>query len=430
MSHETPSPPRDSSSAGGSPDPKALWSAVLSKIAGKVGRHSFDTWFRPVTIAGCDATALRLNVPNETFAAWLMGAYGDLLRHTVAEVFGTSRELVIAARAPEPSVASSAPTLPVVQAASLEKGSPGCDWLIEKLWLAEAVGFLGSPPKHFKSWLAMEMAVSVASGAPCLGSFAVPTPGPVLLYAAEDSAAAVRQRLESLALHHRVELERLPLWVITADSLRLDQPDDRERLEATVARFQPRLLILDPLIRLHQQDENASGPMAALLGFFRALQRKAAVAIALIHHTRKMPTPSGAGYSLRGSSDFYAWTDAFLHLQRRRGRLTLTAEHRAAPPFGPVALELVHSEGGLPHLTLIAADIAMAPEAMRDSPTPDALHTRVLQLLSESSEPRSVSDLRAALRVRNQRLVESLRQLSAQGKLQRTDHGYSIRQSP
>src|SRR3990172_8267941 len=114
------------------------------------------------------------------------------------------------------------------------------------------------------------MALSVASVSPFLGSFAVPTPGPVLLYAAEDSAAAVRQRLESLALHHRVELERLPLWVITADSLRLDQPDDRERLEATVARFQPRLLILDPLIRLHQQDENASGPMAALLGFFRS----------------------------------------------------------------------------------------------------------------------------------------------------------------
>jgi len=281
MNHATP--PVDCSSPSGPPDPKILWSEVLSKIAGKMGVHSFETWFRPVRLVGCDASALRLRAPTETFAACLMNAFGDLLRQTVAEVFGTNWELVMEASVPASPAASPADTLPVVQAAALEKGSPGCNWLIEKLWLAEAVGFLGSPPKHFKSWLAMEMAVSVASGAPCLGTFPVPTPGPVLLYAAEETAPAVRRRLESLALHHRVELERLPLWVITADSLRLDRTDDRERLEATVAQYKPRLLILDPLIRLHQQDENASGPMAALLGFFRALQRKAAVAIALIH---------------------------------------------------------------------------------------------------------------------------------------------------
>jgi len=264
-------------------DPQALWPSVLSKLADKVGRHSFDTWFRPVAFAGCDATALRLNVPNENFGKCLLDSYGDLLCRTAAEVLGAPRELVFTAPVPELPAAPSAATLPVVQAAALEKGSPGCNWLIERLWLAQAVGFLGSPPKHYKTWMAMEMAVSVASGAPCLGAFTVPTPGPVLLYAAEDSVSAVRQRLESLALHHRVDLERLPLWVITADSLRLDRPDDRERLEATVAQYQPRLLILDPLIRLHQQDENASGPMAELLGFFRSLQRKAGAAIALVH---------------------------------------------------------------------------------------------------------------------------------------------------
>jgi hypothetical protein len=424
MNHATP--PSDGNGTSGPPNSKALWSVALSTIAGKIDRHSFDTWFGPVSIAGCDATALRLQVPNEYFRTWLMDAYGDLLRQTVAEVFGSGCELVIAAPGLNPSVASPAAMLPVVQAAALEKGSPGCNWLIERLWLAEAVGFLGSPPKHFKSWLAMEMAVSVASGAPCLGAFPVPTPGPVLLYAAEDTAPAVRQRLESLALHHRVELERLPLWVITADSLRLDQPDDRERLEATVAQYQPRLLILDPLIRLHQQDENASGPMAALLGFLRSLQRKAAVAIALIHHTRKMSTPSGAGYSLRGSSDFYAWTDVFLHLQRRHGRLTLTAEHRSAPPFGPVALDLVHSDDGHPHLALVAGDATTTPDPAGNSPPPGGLSTRILQILSESSEPRSVSDLRACLRVRNQRLIDSLRQLVGQGKIHRIDHGFAV----
>lgn len=406
-------------------DPQALWPSLLSKIEAKIGRHSFNTWFVPVAFAGCDAATLRLSVPNEDFRQTLLAAYGDLLRQTADEVFGTPRELVVDSAACGPATHSSV-TLPVVQAAALEKGSAGCSWLIERLWLAQAVGFLGSPPKHLKTWMAMEMAVSVASGTPCLDAFPVPNPGPVLLYAAEDSVSAVRQRLESLALHHRVDFEQLPLWVITADSLRLDRPDDRDRLEATVDHYQPRLLILDPLIRLHQQDENASGPMAALLGFLRSLQRKAGVAIALIHHTGKHPGSTGAGYSLRGSSDFYAWTDAFLHLHRRHGRLTLSAEHRAAPPFGPVAFELVHPDGGHPYLALIIDNPSIASGSAPDFAAAASLTTRILELLAQASEPLSTAHLRSCLRVRNQRLVEALQQMTSQKKIQRTEHGYAL----
>lgn len=422
--------PTTSSPSDAGSDPQTLWRSLLSKIADKVGRHSFDTWFAPIEFAGYDAAALRLTVPSQDFRERLLNSFGDLLRQVAGEVFGSPRELVVVAPVPVVSHALPTATLPVVQAAALEKGSPGCNWLIERLWLAQAVGFLGSPPKHYKTWMAMEMAVSVASGAPCLGAFPVPTPGPVLLYAAEDPVSAVRHRLQSLALHHRVDLERLPLWVITADSLRLDRPDDRERLDATVSQYQPRLLILDPLIRLHQQDENASGPMAALLGFLRSLQRKAGVAIALIHHTRKSPGPAGAGYSLRGSSDFYAWTDAFLHLHRRRGHLTLTAEHRAAPPFGPVAFELVHPDGGYPHLALVADSDVIAPDSTSDSAPVNPLATRILELLSQSTEPLPVAHLRARLRVRNQRLVETLRQLCLGGSICRTQDGYVIKRLP
>jgi hypothetical protein len=38
-------------------------------------------------------------------------------------------------------------------------------WLIEELWVDQAVGLIGGPPKSCKSYLALEMAVAVASGA-------------------------------------------------------------------------------------------------------------------------------------------------------------------------------------------------------------------------------------------------------------------------
>ena len=75
-------------------------------------------------------------------------------------------------------------------------------WLIDQLWTAQAVGIIGGTPKSYKTWMALEMAVAVASGSACLTRFTVPSPGPVLLYAAEDSGSALRSRLESLAAHH------------------------------------------------------------------------------------------------------------------------------------------------------------------------------------------------------------------------------------
>src|SRR6266571_8737091 len=189
----------------------------------------------------------------------------------------------------------------------------------------------------------------------------------------------------------------------------------------------PSCLVLDPLVRVHMIDENVSAQMAALLGYFRTLQRKTGVAVALVHHARKQVSPgAGAGYSLRGSSDLYAWLDSFLYLRKNRDQLTLSAEHRAAPSFGPLALELAGSSS--PDAGTYLKVMSAAP---RDCSTvADLLPSRILQLLSDSPEPLTVENLRSKLQVRNQRLVEALRQLSSQGKVERLPQGYTIKRSP
>jgi hypothetical protein len=58
------------------------------------------------------------------------------------------------------------------------------------------VGIVGGEPKCCKSFLALEIAVSVASGAPCLRRFLPTEKGTVLLYAAEEPLHVVRRRLE------------------------------------------------------------------------------------------------------------------------------------------------------------------------------------------------------------------------------------------
>ncbi len=320
------------------------------------------------------------------------------------------------------SVATPPSPFPVVRPCDLRASAASTTpWLIDQLWTAQAVGIIGGSPKSYKTWMALEMAVAVASGSACLQTFAVSSPGPVLLYAAEDSESALRLRLESLTQHHRLQLAYLDIRVITADSLRLDRIPDQERLEATLMLHRPVLLILDPLVRLHAIDENAAGEIAALLGYLRVLQRKTGSAIALVHHAKKtVSTHGGAGYSLRGSSDLYAWVDSFLYLRRHQGQLMVSAEHRSASGTGPLPLELANAESG-PYLKLASNGSELASR--------DPLAEQIFALLGQSSEPRTTESIRSSLQVRNQRLVECLRQLSEQGKVVRLPQGYALASS-
>src|SRR6516164_6459222 len=185
--------------------------------------------------------------------------------------------------------------LPVSPAWRLAERAPELRWLVTQLWSQDAVGIVGGEPKCCKSFLALDIAVAVAGGVACLRRFAVPDPGRVLLYAAEEALPIVRRRLEGIAAAAGVELADLDIQVITAPTLRLDLDADRRSLAITVAKLQPRLLILDPFVRLHRIDENASGEVAPLLAYLRELQRRYGVAVLVVHHARK-----GAGNARSG----------------------------------------------------------------------------------------------------------------------------------
>ena len=74
--------------------------------------------------------------------------------------------------------------LPVQRASQLASVDPKTQWLVEGLWSEQAVGILGGEPKCCKSFLALDVAVSVASGVACLRQFLVRRSGPVLLFPA------------------------------------------------------------------------------------------------------------------------------------------------------------------------------------------------------------------------------------------------------
>jgi len=308
--------------------------------------------------------------------------------------------------------------LPVESAHRLATRTEERRWLVTGLWAEEAVGIVGGEPKCCKSFLALDLAVSVASGTPCLRRFPVPRPGRVLLFAAEDALHVVRRRLEGICAAAGIELAELDVQVITAPTVRLDLDADCASLDETVAKLRPRLLVLDPFVRLHRIDENASGEVAPILAYLRELQRRHGVAVALVHHAKKGGGRARAGQALRGSSEFHAWGDSNLYLRRHGDDLTLTVEHRAAPSVPEIALELAQRGDALAlHVVERRAD----PE-----PLPISVDERITRALADAGRPLPLAEIRAVCRVRNATLCERLSALTAAGRLVRADDGYQL----
>lgn len=309
--------------------------------------------------------------------------------------------------------------LPVTPACRLAARAEERSWLVTGLWSEQAVGIIGGEPKCCKSFLALDLAVAVAAGTPCLRRFAVPHPGRVLLYAAEDALHIVRRRLDGICAAAGLSLAELDVQVITVPTLRLDLDADRTRLEETVATLKPRLLVLDPFVRLHRIDENVSGEVAPLLAFLRELQRCHAIAVILVHHARKGAGNIRAGQALRGSSEFHAWGDSNLYLRRDgEERISLTVEHRAASAMPGVTLALV------------ARDTALALELVERQPAPAteprSVDERITAALADAGGPQPFTDLRGLCRVRTATLYERLAAMTAAGCIIKSTDGYRL----
>ncbi len=306
--------------------------------------------------------------------------------------------------------------LPVRRVAELDLQLEQDRWLIEGLWGRSAIGLVGGAPKCCKTWLGLDMALSVASGTAAIGHFPVHVTGPALVYLAEDALPQVRARIESFCRHRGLDLDGLDLHVITAPVLRLDLTCDQQRLARTIAKLKPAIVLLDPLVRMHRLDENSAAEISGLLGYIRDLQRNHDVAVVLVHHASKKQR-SQPGQALRGSSDLHAIGDSNLYLARKGEHLVLTIEHRAAPSPDPTTIELVGA-GNAIHLRVCdhATGTGQAAHASIDQ--------QVLGLLAKTRAGMSRTELRARLRVNNQRLGYCLTTLEQQGQIRRTPNGW------
>ena len=102
----------------------------------------------------------------------------------------------------------------------------------------------------------------------------------------------------------------------------------------------------------------------------------------------------------------------------------LTVEHRSAPAPEPIALVLAADNDV--HLEVTASSIDDETASETDTLTTANLDHAIVQTLAQLREPVTRADLRARLRVRNERLGEALARLADAGSLRRVGDRFCI----
>lgn len=173
-----------------------------------------------------------------------------------------------------------------------------------------------SPTSMGKSYLLLQLAMSLACGADWLGH-RVPVPRRVYLAQAEIGAKRFQSRVGKLWGGFGAEREPGALWLESTYDLKLDSDDGLAALVEVVGRLRIEVVVVDPLRPFFAGDENSSKEVQALFDSFRELQIQHKTAIVFSHHDRKPAEGGGAKtmYDTRGTALITDRPDTVLRLK-------------------------------------------------------------------------------------------------------------------
>jgi hypothetical protein len=263
---------------------------------------------------------------------------------------------------------------PIPQAwSAFDRDHTAIEWLIAEVWGRSEVGFISGHPKAYKSWVALDLAVSVATGTRFLNSFQAKK-GNVLLIQEEDPKPVLQQRLCQIAgskglisaeaiNDNEIEMRYdLPdnLYIHSNAGFLITDEGWMEELADWVRKLDIDLVIIDPLMMVADVSDEFKlfSMMTEVFKPVKRLRAETGTAIAVVHHhTKGEQTGAKAMY---GSVASWAWEEVALHLNHVKP--------------GNVAIERFSKHAKYPDVTMTIGDInedGWRPEVIKGQPTKD-----------------------------------------------------------
>lgn len=187
------------------------------------------------------------------------------------------------------------------------------EWLVESLISKQGITALSGNPGDFKTWLTTHIALCVSRHSNVFGKFPT-SQGGVLIIDEEDNIRLLKKRLELLGAKDTDNIHYL-----SQCGIKVDDESTRDMVVDIVKEKNIKLVVLDSLVRVHNQEENDAGGMAKVFGGLQKILTEGA-SILFTHHHRKQQTgqrASNPGQSMRGSSDILAAVDCHITVEKR-----------------------------------------------------------------------------------------------------------------
>ena len=238
--------------------------------------------------------------------------------------------------------------------------------LVDGLIPEGALGFLAAPPKAGKTWLALGLALSVATGEAFLGHFQIPRRRPVLYLALEGARAAVRARTAALARGLGIDPDGAELdeWFRIAykpPGIDISDVGWTVRITAEADRLDAGLVVVDVLRaaapRLPESGEGAT--------HFAAIRQNLAPVtdagrvLLLLHHfvkTTESTQDRSLGDRMSGSGALFGAADVLMAItatEEKGRRMRLEAVGRDIIELDPLGIDLEGAgsgeHGGITH---------------------------------------------------------------------------------
>lgn len=185
---------------------------------------------------------------------------------------------------------------------------------VVKDFLPQGLSILCSPPKYGKSWLVLDLCLSVANGSPFLGKET--TQATTLYLALEDSKNRLQSRISNV-----LQGENAPKNFIFATEAETLSGSLIEQLEHTLKQFPTlKLIVIDTLQCVRGSQGRSEGAYSydyKEIKLLKSFADKNKIALLLVHHLRKMKDESDPFNAISGTNGISGAADTMFVLTRK-----------------------------------------------------------------------------------------------------------------
>jgi len=223
-------------------------------------------------------------------------------------------------------------------------------FLVDRLLVADANGWIGGEPKSLKSWLALYLGLCIALGVPVFGRYPVPAPARVLYLQEEDGRRRVRRRTRKImkGLNAPAPSDEFFRYAIKRGVL-LDDESWIGALRAELAEYRPAVVIADVFELMHNKDSMDRAELKPIFYTLSRLQEDFHCGFILVDHFKKSALGSSrrGGQRLSGTLGKHAWGESSLYLFPAPGRNQVRVETELKDaPSEAFTLTLADTEDG------------------------------------------------------------------------------------